>query len=79
MWDYENCINHGVDDDLDFGEDCADPKCADHPACKVLELCDNYGYDDDGDGLADCADPECSSHSSCATTSTSSSGGGQSS
>ncbi|MGQ9590104.1 MAG: hypothetical protein ACUVYA_07400 [Planctomycetota bacterium] len=55
--------NNGVDDDGDQLVDCADPDCAEDPACRK-ENCTN-GVDDDGDQLVDCADPDCAEDPAC--------------
>ncbi|MDY0002813.1 MAG: hypothetical protein RBU30_16060 [Polyangia bacterium] len=63
--DPEICAN-GMDDDGDGLIDCADPDCAQNPACLPETLC-NDGLDNDGDGDMDCADSDCASQSYCET------------
>lgn len=59
-----DCTNK-ADDDGDQLVDCADPDCAQDPACvPKVEICDNT-IDDDEDGKADCDDPDCAQHPAC--------------
>ena len=61
----EDCDDR-KDNDLNGQIDCADPNCAQDPACAApLERCDN-GRDDDRDGIIDCADPDCLQDPACA-------------
>ncbi|TNF32662.1 MAG: hypothetical protein EP329_09500 [Deltaproteobacteria bacterium] len=66
----EVCDN-GVDDNFDNAKDCADPLCADAPACDEGNT-DLYGAtsctdgaDNDADGLTDCADDDCELEAVC--------------
>lgn len=66
--------NDGIDNDGDGLIDCADPDCAQDPACVKgcvptgLEgkgrTCSD-GIDNNCDGLIDCTDPKCAKNKSC--------------
>jgi len=59
----------GVDNDGNSLIDCADPACANDPACQqppTPEICTD-GIDNDGNGLIDCADPACANDPACQT------------
>jgi hypothetical protein len=68
----KNCTN-GRDDDRDGLTDCADPDCANDPACTSCTVtespeatCDD-GLDNDCDGQIDCNDQDCAQSSACGT------------
>ena len=69
---YKEVCNNKIDDTGNGKVDCADPTCADDPACATkpekpaVEICDNK-QDDTGNGLVDCADPTCANDPACAT------------
>ena len=69
---YKEVCNNKIDDTGNGKVDCADPTCADDPACATkpekpaVEICDNK-IDDTGNGLIDCADPTCDNDPACAT------------
>jgi len=59
-----NCVD-GADNDGDGASDCADPDCANTPACPDDETSCNNGSDDDHDGGIDCADSDCANNPAC--------------
>ena len=69
---YKEVCNNKIDDTGNGKVDCADPTCADDPACATepekpaVEICNNR-IDDTGNGLVDCADPTCANDPACAT------------
>ena len=69
---YKEVCNNKIDDTGNGKVDCADPTCADDPACAAepekpaVEICNNK-IDDTGNGLIDCADPTCAADPACAT------------
>ena len=69
---YKEVCNNKIDDTGNGKVDCADPTCADDPACATepekpaVEICNNK-QDDTGNGLVDCADPTCANDPACAT------------
>ena len=69
---YKEVCNNKIDDTGNGKVDCADPTCADDPACATepekpaVEICNNK-QDDTGNGLVDCADPICANDPACAT------------
>ena len=69
---YKEVCNNKIDDTGNGKVDCADPTCADDPACATepekpaVEICNNK-IDDTGNGLVDCADPTCANDPACAT------------
>ena len=67
---YKEVCNNKIDDTGNGKVDCADPTCADDPACATepekpaVEICNNK-QDDTGNGLTDCEDPYCASDPAC--------------
>ena len=67
---YKEVCNNKIDDTGNGKVDCADPTCADDPACATepekpaVEICNNK-IDDTGNGLTDCEDPYCASDPAC--------------
>lgn len=62
----EYSCDNGVDDDLNALTDCADPFCAETPACAGVPESDcDDDVDNDADGLTDCADGDCVGVGNC--------------
>ena len=67
---YKEVCDNEMDDTGNGLVDCADPTCANDPACATepekpsVEICDNK-VDDTGNGLVDCADPTCANSPAC--------------